>query len=115
MGANVTLPPGVGPYCYRIHGMVYHTTSSVGQNSLNPGYADLYFMDSAQATNVRLHNQANAGCERLVMIALIIEHNKLFCRIVFKFFFKFLFLVFSFFVFCFNILRFLAGRCVKDR
>jgi len=50
--------------------MVYHTTSSVGQNSQNPGYADLYFMDSAQATNIRLHNEANAGCERWVMIAL---------------------------------------------
>jgi hypothetical protein len=57
IGANVKIPPGVGTYCCRIYGMVYHTTSSIGQNSLNPGYADLYFMGSAQVTDVRLHNQ----------------------------------------------------------
>ena len=27
-------------------------------------------MDSAQATDLRLHNQANAGCERWLMVAL---------------------------------------------
>jgi hypothetical protein len=68
--ANVTTPPGKGPYCCRIHAMGYHTTSSVGQDSRNPRYANLYFMDLAQATNIRLHNEANAGCERWVMIAL---------------------------------------------
>lgn len=49
MGANISLPPGWGPHCFRIHGMVDHRTSSFGQNSQNPGNFDLYFMDSAQA------------------------------------------------------------------
>ena len=45
--------------------------TTVGQNSQNPGFADLYFMDSAQATDIRLHNAAeNAGCKRWVMVAL---------------------------------------------
>ena len=70
MGANVSLPPGRGPYCFRIHGMVYHSTRSVGQDSPNPAYAGLYFMDSAQATDLRLHNQANAGCKLWLMVAL---------------------------------------------
>jgi hypothetical protein len=70
MGANVSLPPGRGPYCFRIHGMVYHSTRSVGQDSLNPAYAGLYFMDSAQVTDLRLHNQANAGCELWLMVLL---------------------------------------------
>ncbi len=70
MVANVSLSPGSGPYCFRIHGMVYHSTRSVGQDSPNPAYADLYFMYSAQATDLRLHNQANAGCEPWLMAAL---------------------------------------------
>ena len=70
MGAIVSLPPGRGPYCFGIHGIVYHSTRSVGQDSPNPAYAGRYFMDSAQATDLRLHNQANAGCERWLMVAL---------------------------------------------
>jgi sarcosine oxidase delta subunit len=70
MDANVSLPPGKGPYCFRIYDMVYHRKISVVQNSSNPAYADLYFMDSAQATDLKLHNQENAGCERWLMLSL---------------------------------------------
>ena len=43
---------------------------SVCKNSPNQAYVDLYFVDSAKATELRLHNQANAGCERWLRLSL---------------------------------------------
>jgi len=61
MGANISAPPGRGPYCFRLHGQVYHNTASVGDTE-NPKYADLYFIDAAQANDYRASVEANGGC-----------------------------------------------------
>ena len=66
MGANISAPPGRGPYCFRIHGQVYHNTASVGDTE-NPKYADLYFIDAAQAIDYRASVEANGGCCRDLM------------------------------------------------
>jgi hypothetical protein len=66
MGANYSPPPGRGPYCVRIHGQIYHQTTPLGQTA-NPKYSDLYFLDSAQATDFRANIEMNSGCCRTLM------------------------------------------------
>ncbi|KZS06644.1 Uncharacterized protein APZ42_029833 [Daphnia magna] len=67
LGTNISSPPGRGPYCLRIHGQVYHNTTPVGPNTNNPRYADLYFMDAAQAGEFRALSTSNGGCCRNLM------------------------------------------------
>ena len=66
LGANQSPPPNRGPYCYRIHGQIYHQITPLGPTP-NPRYADLYFLDSAQATDYRANIQAMSGCCRILM------------------------------------------------
>jgi hypothetical protein len=60
--------PGRGPYCMRIHGNIYHKFGG-----LNPGpgqtrkYAQLYILDSEQATRQRLNVAYNVDCLEVVM------------------------------------------------
>ncbi|EFX62026.1 hypothetical protein DAPPUDRAFT_120618, partial [Daphnia pulex] len=69
LGANQSPPPNRGPYCYRIHGQIYHQITPLGPTP-NPRYADLYFLDSAQATDYRANIQAMSGCCRILMVEL---------------------------------------------
>jgi len=66
MGANVSPPPGSGQYCYRIHRQIYHKTTPLGPTQ-NPKYSDLYFLDSAQATDFRANIHMLSGCCRTLM------------------------------------------------
>ncbi|EFX68723.1 hypothetical protein DAPPUDRAFT_329777 [Daphnia pulex] len=66
MGANFSPPPGCGPTCVRIHGQIYHQTTPLGQTA-NPRYSDLYFLDSAQATDFRANIEMMSGCCRTLM------------------------------------------------
>jgi hypothetical protein len=71
MGASISAPPNRGPYCYRIHGAVYHNTTPVGQiNNSTPRYAQLYFIEAEQASAHRASVDANGGCDRQLMDAL---------------------------------------------
>lgn len=70
MGAQVdqSVTRRPGPFCYRIHGQIYHATSALHPNPGEvPKYAQLYILDSAQALTERMINQANNGCIRVVM------------------------------------------------
>jgi hypothetical protein len=68
MGADIKSPPGNGPYCFRIHGQIYHLVSPLYPNESNkPGYGQLYIFDSTEATTKRLENQSNQGCMANVM------------------------------------------------
>jgi rubrerythrin len=55
LGAKIDTPAGRGPYCFKIHGQLYHNTTAVEyfneerSNQPDPKYAQLYFLDSAQA------------------------------------------------------------------
>ncbi|XP_057380774.1 uncharacterized protein LOC130703304 [Daphnia carinata] len=69
MGAQIDSPPGRGPYCFRIHGQIYHDTTSVEcqHEDSAPKYAQLYFIDSSQANEFRASNPANVRCDRFLM------------------------------------------------
>ncbi|KZS03775.1 Uncharacterized protein APZ42_033417 [Daphnia magna] len=78
LGASISSPPRRGPYCFRIHGQVYHNTTPVGTNTNNPKYANLYFMDAAQAGEFIADFESNGGCCRNLMAeldAMIREKN----------------------------------------
>ena len=63
MGANVVEFQGGGPYVFKVHGQIYHRTSHLRPNSnQNPQYAQLYVIDSTQATEVRANNASNVNC-----------------------------------------------------
>ena len=70
MGAKISTPSGGGPYCFRIHGQVYHRTSEVSDNIQNPTYAQLYFIDAEQASAERSRHPANEDCKRYLMDGL---------------------------------------------
>ncbi|XP_054744530.1 uncharacterized protein LOC129248947 [Anastrepha obliqua] len=60
--AKIVEPPGRGPYCFRIHGSIYHRVSPLhANNDSNSLYAQLYILDTDQATDIRL--QRNANCD----------------------------------------------------
>ncbi|KAI9558394.1 hypothetical protein GHT06_015173 [Daphnia sinensis] len=72
MRAQIDIPTGRGPYCFRIHGQIYHDTLAsryLNQDTLNPApkYAQLYFIDSSQANEFRGNNPANERCDRTLM------------------------------------------------
>ena len=59
--ANYDRVPGRGPYCMRIHGMIYHHFSSLRPRvSGNEKYAQLYILDNAEAINQRMGYNLNS-------------------------------------------------------
>ena len=81
MGAQIAPPPGRGPYCFRIHGQVYHRTSPLHPVMGNkPKYAQLYILDAEEALNQRMDMLENSGCEQRLMHTLgewFSENNEL--------------------------------------
>ncbi|XP_054744337.1 uncharacterized protein LOC129248744 [Anastrepha obliqua] len=67
--AKIVEPPGRGPYCFRIHGSIYHRVGPLhANNDSNSLYAQLYILDTDQATDIRL--QRNANCDSSLMKCL---------------------------------------------
>ncbi|GBM32040.1 hypothetical protein AVEN_127379-1 [Araneus ventricosus] len=61
MGAEIKAPPGTGPYCFHIHGEIYHMVSPLYSNEGNKsGYVQLYIFYSSEASNRRMEN--NQDC-----------------------------------------------------
>jgi hypothetical protein len=49
MDAEIKSPPGNGPYCFWIHGQIYHLVSALYPNEANePRYGQAYIFDSAE-------------------------------------------------------------------
>ncbi|GBN24309.1 hypothetical protein AVEN_89360-1 [Araneus ventricosus] len=66
MGAEVKSLPGNGPYCFRIHGQIYHRIAPLYSNErFKPGYGQLYIFDASEANSRRLEN--NPSCLSSVM------------------------------------------------
>lgn len=66
---DLSVRHGGGPYCFRIHGKVYslfHTSARPSGNA-QPRYAQLYVLDSAEATDARMNVQSNADTSRELM------------------------------------------------
>ncbi|EYC34886.1 hypothetical protein Y032_1304g3815, partial [Ancylostoma ceylanicum] len=71
MGAQVDVPRGRGPYCYRIHGQIYHRIGTLHPNEgERRQYGQIYILDTEMAAQQRLGNVGNANCDRELMIFL---------------------------------------------
>ncbi|XP_073493942.1 uncharacterized protein [Phyllobates terribilis] len=73
-GANIAPPPGFGPYCFKIHGQIYHRTGTlhpeIGQP---PKFAQLYIFDTNEATEQRMNLKENEKCN-VELMNLIAVH-----------------------------------------
>ncbi|CAF3164760.1 unnamed protein product [Rotaria sp. Silwood2] len=50
MGAQIDLSQGYGPYCFRIHGQIYHRIGPLHPDpGLRPQFGQLYILDSSLA------------------------------------------------------------------
>lgn len=59
-GSQITLPSGYGPYCFKIHGDIYHRISSLYPSTgQNPSNGQLYILDFAEANKVSLNKSQN--------------------------------------------------------
>ena len=59
MGAQVDHVDGYGPYCFTIHGQVYHRTSHMHPSDGARQYAQMYVIDSSMANDLRLQHPSN--------------------------------------------------------
>lgn len=63
MGAKVVNFIGRGPYVFKVHGQIFHKTSHIQPpNQKAPQYAQLYVIDSTQASEFRVRHPANQQC-----------------------------------------------------
>ncbi|CAF2785995.1 unnamed protein product [Rotaria sp. Silwood2] len=63
MGAQIDLPQGYGPYCFRIHGQIYHRIGPLHPESEQRAqFGQLYIFDSFLALKERMENVANENC-----------------------------------------------------
>lgn len=68
---NLDPPPGLGPYCMRIHGQVHHYLGGLYPNEgKEPKYAQLYILDSEQAIEQRMGDPLNEKCKPDIMAIL---------------------------------------------
>lgn len=68
MGGKIVEPPGRGPYVFKMHGQTYHKTSHLlPPSSQVPQYAQLYVIDSSQATSIRQQHIANQKCSPQIL------------------------------------------------
>ena len=89
MGAQLDIPRGHGPYCFRlvsfrfflfssircflhrIHGQIYHLSGPLHPaEGQRPSYGQIYIMDTAQAALERSNAPPNANCDPAVMRTL---------------------------------------------
>lgn len=67
LGAKIVEQPGRGPYVFKVHGQTYHKTSHLQPlDDKVPQYAQLYVLDSTQATDIRL-GHVNDLCRREIL------------------------------------------------
>jgi len=63
MGAKVEKPIGNGPYCFIIHGQIYHRAGALHpEGDIPTQFAQIYILDPPQDTEQRLSLLPNAEC-----------------------------------------------------
>jgi len=81
MGAQINPPSGLGPYCFRIHGQIYHRTSTLHSQPNKPRkFSQLYILDPDEATEQRMLLTGNSGCNSELMRTLstfMVNNNSL--------------------------------------
>nr|CDJ83292.1 uncharacterized protein LOC100903664 [Haemonchus contortus] len=62
IGAQLDIP-GRGPYCFRIHGQLYHRIGpALPEEGEPPRYGQVYILDTSMAADERAGNPANISC-----------------------------------------------------
>ncbi|GBO30407.1 hypothetical protein AVEN_149794-1 [Araneus ventricosus] len=81
MGTKVVDFRGGGPYVFKVHGEIRHRTSHIQSvNGQAPQYAQLYVIDSIQATKIRVNHPANEQCNLRILDQIdrfFRQHNRL--------------------------------------
>jgi hypothetical protein len=68
MGANLVSPRGTGPYCFKIHGQIYHRTGTLHPENEQPRvFSQIYILDTEEATECRKSKPENEGCDGELM------------------------------------------------
>ena len=70
MGAQVDHVAGYGPYCFKIHGQVYHRTSHMHPVDGARQYAQMYVIDSSMANDLRLQHPSNQNLDVRILRSL---------------------------------------------
>ncbi|UYV80109.1 hypothetical protein LAZ67_18001721 [Cordylochernes scorpioides] len=71
MGAQVDVFSEQGPFCYRIHGQIYHLTGPLHPHGNRaPSYAQLYILDSEAANNTRIAASRPLECHPGILTLL---------------------------------------------
>jgi hypothetical protein len=71
MVASIAPPTGYGPFCFRIHGQIYHRTSPAHPpKGIIQKFAQLYILDSDEALQTRMAVNANTRCDPRLMAEL---------------------------------------------
>jgi hypothetical protein len=71
MGAKICPPSGYGPYCFRIHGQIYHRVGPFHPKDKEPPrFAQLYILDTDEALNKRMALKENKKCDPQLMARL---------------------------------------------
>lgn len=68
LGAKLDTPSGRGPYCFKIHGQIYHRIGGLHpEPNHHPTYGQLYILDSGIALQERMSKTANQGCLETIL------------------------------------------------
>lgn len=71
IGAQLEVPPGHGPFYYRIHGQIYHNVHVLHLDEGEAAkYGQLYILASATAPQERMGHPSNRECSPDIMRAL---------------------------------------------
>ena len=71
MVANIETPRGCGPYCFRVHGQVYHTIGRLRpQTGEAPRFAQILIMDTGEAAQELAGRPVNRGCRERIFALL---------------------------------------------
>ncbi|RCN31185.1 hypothetical protein ANCCAN_23039 [Ancylostoma caninum] len=83
MTATVETPHGRGPYCFRVHGQVYHSTSALRPLPGQPAtFAQIYIFDTEDAANELAGRPCNRDCRRDLFVLLydVMQRENIFAQ-----------------------------------
>ncbi|XP_030850990.1 uncharacterized protein LOC754317 [Strongylocentrotus purpuratus] len=76
MGAMMAPPPGRGPYCFRIHGQIYHRSGCLHPPPGEPPkYGQVYILEGNLATSTRIQQHPQCNQSTMETIQHIIEET----------------------------------------
>ena len=77
-GAKTVMPPGRGPYTFRLQGQIYHQIGCLHPpDNASPSYSQLYIIEAPnQAIQARLQQTENQNCRQDVMTILTTVLNQ---------------------------------------